>query len=73
MVYELLHPHGPSFWLIGALSVIVFAGTLVAIPMLVIHIPAINWIRIKAKRPALEIPLHALRGEPKAEEKCLER
>ena len=40
MIFEFLRVHQASLWLIGALSVIVFAGTLVAIPMLVIHIPA---------------------------------
>lgn len=40
MIFEFLHVHHASLWLIGALSVIVFAGTLVAIPMMVIHIPA---------------------------------
>ena len=40
MIFEFFRVHHASLWLIGALSVIVFAGTLVAIPMLVIHIPA---------------------------------
>jgi hypothetical protein len=40
MILELFRVHQASLWLIGALSVIVFAGTLVAIPILVIHIPA---------------------------------
>lgn len=39
MVVEFLHVHQASLWLIGMISVIVFVGTLVAIPMLVIHIP----------------------------------
>ncbi|MBW2311174.1 MAG: hypothetical protein JRF35_08880 [Deltaproteobacteria bacterium] len=40
MVVEFLRVHQASLWLIGTLSLIVFVGTLVAIPMLVIHIPA---------------------------------
>lgn len=40
MIGELLRIHQAYLWVIGALSVIVFAGTLVAIPILVIHIPA---------------------------------
>jgi hypothetical protein len=39
MVCEFFRVHQASLWLIGTLSVVVFAGTLVAIPMLIIHIP----------------------------------
>jgi hypothetical protein len=40
MILEFFRVHQASLWLIGAFSLIVFAGTLVAIPILVIHIPA---------------------------------
>ncbi len=40
MILEFFRVHQASLWLIGTISVIVFAGTLVAIPILVIHIPA---------------------------------
>jgi uncharacterized membrane protein SpoIIM required for sporulation len=39
MIVEFLRVHQAYLWLIGVFSVVVFVGTLVAIPMLVIHIP----------------------------------
>jgi hypothetical protein len=39
-ILEFLRLHQASLWVMGALSVMVFAGTLIAIPILVIHIPA---------------------------------
>jgi hypothetical protein len=47
MIFEFFRVHQASLWLIGMLSVIVFTGTLVAIPMLVIHIPADYFTRRK--------------------------
>lgn len=40
MMFEFFRLHHASLLLIGTLSVIILAGTLVAIPMLVIHLPA---------------------------------
>jgi len=47
MVSELFHLHGNALWLIGTLSLFAFVVTLVAIPMLVIHIPADYFTRKK--------------------------
>jgi hypothetical protein len=40
MIDEFLRLHQASLWVIGALSVIVFVGTLIVIPILIVHIPA---------------------------------
>jgi len=44
---EFLRIHQSFLWAIGASSVLVFAGCLVVIPVLVIHIPADYFIRDK--------------------------
>jgi len=51
---DFLRVHQASLWLIGVLSVIVFIGTLVAIPILVIHIPADYFTR--RKKPLKSLP-----------------
>lgn len=40
MIPEFFRLNEAAFWLIGTLSIITFVGTLVVIPILVIHIPA---------------------------------
>jgi hypothetical protein len=45
IIADFLRAHQVSLWLIGAISVIVFVGTIMAIPMLVIHIPADHFTR----------------------------
>lgn len=47
MIGEFLRLHQASLWLVGAVSFIVFIGTLVAIPILIIHIPADYFTRRK--------------------------
>jgi hypothetical protein len=47
MVSEFFHLHENALWLIGTLSLFAFVVTLVAIPMLVIHIPADYFTREK--------------------------
>jgi hypothetical protein len=54
MIGEFLRVHQASLWLIGVLSVIVFIGTLVAIPLLAIHIPADYFTR--RRRPLKSLP-----------------
>jgi uncharacterized Tic20 family protein len=47
MVSELFHLHENALWLIGTLSLFAFVATLVAIPLVVIHIPADYFTREK--------------------------
>ncbi len=46
---ELVHIHENAFWWIGVLSIATFVGTLIVIPILVIHIPADYFKREKQK------------------------
>jgi hypothetical protein len=54
MIGEFLRVHQASLWLIGVLSVIVLIGTLVALPILIIHIPADYFTR--RKKPLKGLP-----------------
>jgi uncharacterized membrane protein SpoIIM required for sporulation len=47
ILVDFIRVHQAFLWVIGALSLIVFVGTLVAIPMLVIRIPADYFTRRK--------------------------
>ena len=55
MIVEFILVHQACLWLIGVLSVIVFAGTLVAIPILVIHIPA-DYFTCRRMKTADDLP-----------------
>jgi hypothetical protein len=39
MILEWIHVHRGALWTIGSLSIVTLVGTLIAIPILVIHIP----------------------------------
>jgi len=54
MIGEFLRVHQASLWLIGVLSVTVFMGTLVVLPILIIHIPADYFTR--RKKPLKSLP-----------------
>jgi hypothetical protein len=50
MILEWVHIHETAFWWIGTLSIAAFVGTLIAIPILVVHIPA-DYFKRKRQKP----------------------
>jgi hypothetical protein len=54
MIGEFIRVNQATLWLIGVLSFIVFLGTLVVIPLLIIHIPADYFTR--RKKPLKKLP-----------------
>ncbi|MFW6147199.1 MAG: hypothetical protein ACOC6B_02280 [Thermodesulfobacteriota bacterium] len=53
IIAEFLRGHEAFLWVIGAASVLVFAGSLVAIPILVIRIPADYFIQSRKRSGGL--------------------
>ncbi|OPL11437.1 MAG: hypothetical protein AVO38_04585 [delta proteobacterium ML8_D] len=54
IIVDFLRVHQASLWLIGVLSVIVFLGTIVVIPILIIHIPTDYFTR--RRKPLKSLP-----------------
>lgn len=50
MILAWVHIHETAFWLIGTLSIAAFVATLIAIPILIVHIPA-DYFKGKKKKP----------------------
>jgi hypothetical protein len=51
MILEWIRVHESAVWAIGTISIITLVGTLIAIPVLVIHMPA-DYFRRKQQNPA---------------------
>ena len=50
MILEWVHIHETAFWWIGTLSIAAFVGTLIAIPILIVHIPE-DYFKGRKKKP----------------------